>query len=233
MENVRQRLISLRDEKYRDFTARLIPTVDKEKIIGVRTPAVRALAKELDGDTAAAFLSALPHCFHEENMLHAALIDREKDFLKCIELTDAFLPFIDNWAVCDCFGPAVFKKHKGELIKHIKRWLGSKKTYTVRFGLKTLMTHYLDGDFDPAYLELAAATDTREYYLSMMTAWFFATALAKQYESALPYIEQGRLDTATRNRAIQQADESYRVSAERKEYLKTLKIKETKVRKNA
>ena len=200
----------------------------KENIIGVRTPAVRALAKTLDNGTAAAFLQKLPHKYHEENLLHAALTERIKDFGGCLSAAEAFLPYIDNWAVCDCFNPKAFAKNKPALLSHIKRWLKSKKTYTVRFGLKTLMNLYLDGDFDPSYLELAALTDTREYYLSMMTAWYFATALAKQYESALPYIENRRLDAATHNRAVQKALESFRVPDDRKQYLKTLKIKENK-----
>ena len=168
-------------------------------------------------------MRALPHDYYDEDLLHALLIAEEKDFACCLEETEAFLPFVDNWAVCDIFSPKVFQKHKEELSERIRVWAKSEKTYTCRFGIGMLMQHFLDADFDAAYLEIPAAVQSEEYYVNMMLAWFFATALAKQWEATIPYLENKRLARWTHNKAIQKARESYRISAEQKEYLKSLK----------
>ena len=225
-EEIKQRLFSLQDEPYRDFQVKLIPTIDPKTMIGVRTPALRKLAKELSKDPdITEFLTSLPHEYFDENQLHAFLISEIKDYEKCIAQTEKFLPFINNWATCDQLSPKVFKKHKQELLSHIQTWIRSEETYTVRFGIGMLMQHFLDDDFDPEYLELVAGIRSEEYYINMMIAWYFATALAKQYDAVLPYLEQKKLAPWTHNKAIQKARESYRVSAEQKEYLKSLKIK--------
>ena len=225
-EEIKQRLFSLQDEPYRDFQVKLIPTIDPKTMIGVRTPALRKLAKELSKDPdITEFLTSLPHEYFDENQLHAFLISEIKDYKKCIAQTEKFLPFINNWATCDQLSPKVFKKYKQELLSHIQTWIRSEETYTVRFGIGMLMQHFLDDDFDPEYLELVAGIRSEEYYINMMIAWYFATALAKQYDAVLPYLEQKKLAPWTHNKAIQKARESYRVSAEQKEYLKSLKIK--------
>ena len=225
-EEIKQRLFSLQDEPYRDFQVKLIPTIDPKTMIGVRTPALRKLAKELSKDPdITEFLTSLPHEYFDENQLHAFLISEIKDYKKCIAQTEKFLPFINSWATCDQLSPKVFKKHKQELLSHIQTWIKSEETYTVRFGIGMLMQHFLDDDFDPEYLELVAGIRSEEYYVNMMIAWYFATALAKQYDAVLPYLEQKKLAPWTHNKAIQKARESYRVSAEQKEYLKSLKIK--------
>ena len=222
--NICDRLFAMQDLPYRDFTAKLIPNVDREHIIGVRAPALRALARELSGTPeAAAFLRTLPHAYLEENHLHGFLIERIRDYGTCIKALDAFLPVVDNWATCDCIGPACFKKNHARLIGDARRWLDSGRLYTGRFAVRMLMNHFLDEDFRPEYLDWVAGIETEEYYLRMMQAWYFATALAKQYNAALPYIEQKRLEPWTHNKAIQKSVESYRVSDERKAYLRTLR----------
>ena len=226
MTELQERLFALRDEGYRDFSAKLLPTVDKGRIIGIRTPVLRRFAREFSKEPEAAdFLRALPHAYFEEDGLHAFLIEAIRDYGACIEALDAFLPHIDNWATCDSLSPACFKKNHDKLIHDALRWMESEKLYTVRFGIGVLMAHFLDGDFRPEYLERVAAIETEEYYLRMMQAWYFATALAKQYEAAIPYLEQRRLDPWTHNKAIQKAVESYRISDEQKAYLKTLRGK--------
>ena len=223
---VRDKLMELQDLKYADFQRKLMPTVQAEKVIGVRTPQLRRLAKELKGsDEAEAFLEELPHEFFDENQLHAFLIGEEKDFDKCIREVELFLPFVDNWATCDQLSPKVFRKHRTELLGYIRRWLDSDHTYTVRFAEGMLMEHFLGEDFAPDYPEMVAAVRSEEYYINMMTAWYFATALAKQWDAVLPYIEGRRLDMWTHNKAIQKSVESRRITPEQKEYLKTLKIK--------
>ena len=223
---VRDKLMELQDLKYADFQRKLMPTVQAEKVIGVRTPQLRRLAKELKGsDEAEAFLEELPHEFFDENQLHAFLIGEEKDFDKCIREVERFLPFVDNWATCDQLSPKVFRKHRTELLGYIRRWLDSDHTYTVRFAEGMLMEHFLGEDFAPDYPEMVAAVRSEEYYINMMTAWYFATALAKQWDAVLPYIEGRRLDMWTHNKAIQKSVESRRITPEQKEYLKTLKIK--------
>lgn len=225
MTQIRERLFEMQDPGYRDFHAALIPNVDKEKIIGVRTPALRKYARELRGSAEAEeFLCALPHEYYDENNLHGMLISEIKDYADCVAALDRFLPHVDNWATCDLTSPKVFKKHRAALIADIRRWIASGETYTVRFGMEMLMTHFLDEDFKEEYLAWVADVRSEEYYVRMMQAWYFATALAKQYEAAVVYIEQRRLESWTHNKAIQKARESFRVSDERKAYLKTLKI---------
>ena len=225
-DTIREKLFELQDTSYGAFQAKLIPTIDPETVIGVRTPALRKLAKELSKEPEiSTFLLELPHRYFEENQLHAFIISAIKDYETCMELTERFLPFIDNWATCDQFTPNVFKKHRQDLLNHIHIWIRSEKTYTVRFAVGMLMRHFLDEDFDPAYPELAVGVRSDEYYINMMIAWYFATALAKQYDTVLPYLEQMRLDPWVHNKAIQKARESFRITPEQKEYLNTLKVK--------
>ena len=212
-------LEAIKEEEYAAFQARLIPSIDPSTIMGVRVPKLRALAKSYIKDQECQdFLVNLPHAYYDENMLHGI-----KDFDTCIEKIEAFLPYVDNWAVCDIMSPRIFKKHKKELLDRIKLWISSDQTYTCRFGLEMLMTHFLDDDFKPDYLDLVAGLRSQEYYVNMMIAWFFATALTKQWEASLPYIEARSLDDWTHNKAIQKARESLRISKERKDYLKELK----------
>ena len=228
MKEIQEQLFALQDPAYRDFTAPLLPNLPRETIIGVRTPALRRLAKELKQEgKAGEFLRQLPHAFFEENGLHAALLCLERDFDFCLEEVERFLPHIDNWATCDGLNPDCFKKHHGELIKCVPAWLRSEHTYTIRFGVGVLMNHFLDGDFRPEYLDWVTAIESEEYYLRMMQAWYFATALAKQYDAALPVLENRRLDPWTHNRTIQKAVESRRITPEQKAYLKTLRRKKT------
>lgn len=225
-DEIRAELFRLQDTKYRDFQVKLIPTVDKDTVIGVRTPDLRKYAKEVvRREDAVNFLGALPHQYFDENQLHAFVVSLMKDYAGCMEEVNRFLPYVDNWATCDQMSPKVFRKHRGNLIGQIREWIRSDRPYTVRFGIGMLMEHFLDEDFAPEYLELAASVRSEEYYVNMMTAWFFATALAKQYEAALPYIEGQRLDPWTHNKAIRKSVESYRITQEQKEYLKSLKIK--------
>ena len=224
--HLHKKLYSLQDMKYRDMQIRIIPTVDPKSIIGVRTPELRAIAKEMlkEGDYSD-FLKALPHGYFEENQLHAFIISGIKDMDVCMKELEIFLPYVDNWATCDQMSPKVFKKHREELLHHIEKWIRSDKTYTVRFSVGMLMEHFLDEDFDPVYPDMVAALRSEEYYINMMIAWYFATALAKQYESIIPYIEKRKLDQWTHNKAIQKSVESYRITDEQKKYLKTLKTK--------
>lgn len=218
------RLFELQDLKYRDFHSKLMPTVEKSRIIGVRTPDLRKLAKELKNtEHAKTFLEILPHEYYEENNLHAFLIEEIKDFNNCIEELNRFLPFVDNWATCDMMRPKIFKKNLDKLLLQIKIWLNSSETYTVRFGIECLMIFYLDEHFSPEYPELISKIRSDEYYIRMMVAWYFATALAKRYDDIIPYLAQKRLDSETHNKAIQKAIESYRITPEQKAYLRTLK----------
>ncbi len=227
-EEIRTELFNLQDEKYRDFQAKLIPTVEADTIIGVRTPLLRKYAGQLlKRDDIQEFLSDLPHKYFDENQLHAFILSGMKDYEKCVNEVNKFLPFVDNWATCDQMSPKVFKKHRQELTGSIKVWLKSKETYTIRFGVGMLMEHFLDDDFDLKYPEAVSKIRSDEYYVNMMTAWYFATALAKQYESVLPYIEDIKLDAWTHNKAIQKAVESYRITDEQKAYLKSLKVKKS------
>ena len=225
-ETIRARLMALQDVKYKEFQRKLIPSINPETVIGVRTPALRALMKELIGTPeAAAFIRMLPHQYYEENNLHGAFIEAIRDYDACIEAVDAFLPYIDNWATCDMISPKVFCKHLPELYEKIQEWTASGQTYTVRFGVEMLMRFFLDDAFFPETLELVAQLRSDAYYVNMMIAWYFATALAKQYDSALPYIENHRLDGWTHNKTIQKAIESYRITDAQKAYLRTLKVK--------
>ena len=224
-KTVREELFRLQDKKYRDFQAKLIPNIDPDTIIGVRLPAVHPLAKDLlKREDVSEFLRAVPHAYYDENQLHAFVLNGLKDYDVCLSEIERFLPYVDNWAVCDSLAPKVFRKHRTELVGRIKGWLASGETYTVRFGIGVLMRFYLDEAFDPAYPAAVAAVRSDEYYVNMMIAWYFATALAKQYEAALPYLEDRRLDPWTHNKTIQKAVESYRVTDERKAYLKTLRL---------
>ena len=190
IEEIRKRLFKLQDKKYRDFQCKLIPTLESTTIIGVKTPELRRYAKELvKQKDIQNFLYILPHQYFEENQLHAFIISEIKDNKQCLEELNRFLPFVDNWATCDQLSPKVFKKNRSELIDQIKQWVCSDKTYMVRFGIGMLLEHFLDDDFDPIYLEMVSKISSAEYYIRMMIAWYFATALAKQYTKALPYIE--------------------------------------------
>ena len=228
-DTILKQLRSLRDASYGNFQAKLIPTVAPDRIIGVRTPALRQLAKRLCGTAEAElFISQLPHTWFDENQLHAFIIAGLKPFETCIDAVERFLPHIDNWATCDQLSPKCFKKHTQELLPHICKWTKSKHTYTKRFGMGMLMRYYLDEAFRPEHLEWVASIKSNEYYIRMMQAWFFATALAKQWDATMPYIEQGRLEKDTHNKTIQKAVESYRITAEQKAMLKTMRIKSTK-----
>lgn len=224
MTDFQRLLFDLRDEEYAAFQAKLTPTVPAELFIGVRVPQARKLAKQIFKEMDyMPFLKELPHKYFDENMLHTLILNEIKDYDECIELVEEFLPYVDNWAVCDILSPKVFKKHKNELIEIIKQWSSSTATYTCRFGVEMLMSHFLDKDFVADYLEIPAVIRSEEYYVNMMNAWFFATALAKQWDATIPYIEKNRLDVWTHNKTIQKARESYRITDEQKEYLKTLK----------
>ena len=226
LDDIRDELFKMQDIEYRDFNSKLIPTVKKEDMIGVRTPELRKYAKKLLKEEGVEdFLHSLPHKYFDENQLHAFIISEIKDFKLCIDELINFLPYLDNWATCDQLSPKIFKKYRNDLLPHIYEWLKSDKTYTVRFGIGMLMEHFLDEDFKSEYPEMVAAVRSEEYYINMMTAWYFATALAKQYESILPFIEGNKLDTWTHNKTIQKAIESNRINAEQKNYLKGLKIK--------
>lgn len=225
-ERIREDLFFMQDLSYRDFHSRLMPDVDKDTVIGVRVPELRKYVKELAKDPEIReFLDDLPHQYYEENNVHGFLIQQIKEYEKCVEELEKFLPYINNWATCDMTSPKVFKKHKEELLIEIRRWIVSGQPYTIRYGIGMLMQHYLDEDFQEEYLELAAGIRSEEYYVNMMIAWYFATALAKQYEKTIPYLRDKKLDIWTHNKTIQKACESYRITREQKGYLRTLKIK--------
>ena len=230
LNDIRTELFKMQDMDYRDFNSKLIPTVDKESMIGIRTPDLRKYAKQLGKSSdVIEFLQTLPHKYFDENQLHAFIISEIKDFKNCIDEINRFLPYIDNWVTCDQLSPKIFKKHHSELFSYIKDWLKSDKIYTLRFGIGMLMEHFLDEDFDILYPEMVSKIRSDEYYVNMMIAWYFATALAKRYESILPFIENRSLDIWTHNKAIQKATESYRISEDKKIYLKSLKIKIDKI----
>ncbi len=231
LTEIREELFRQQDLKYRDLQVKIIPNVATGSVIGVRTPELRTYAKELlKREDVGVFLHDLPHRYFDENQLHAFIVSGMKDYESCMEEVERFLPYVDNWATTDQMSPKVFKKNRKDLLKHINTWICSGKTYTVRFAIGMLMSHFLDEDFDLAYPETVAKLRSDEYYINMMIAWYFATALAKQYEAILPFIEEKRLDTWTHNKAIQKSVESYRITPEQKEYLKTLKIKAGKGR---
>ena len=223
MTKIQTDLFSLRDEKFADFNSKLMPDIVRENVIGVRTPALRKYARELSEDAAGDFIKQLPHKYFEENQLHAFILSGVRDFDVCIKLVNEFLPYVDNWATCDQLLPRVFAKHTDELLKYIKQWIKSKHTYTVRFGIGQLMRFYLENNFDVSYAEMVAKIKSDEYYVNMMRAWYFATALAKNYDEVLPFIENKVLDNWTHNKTIQKAIESYRISDEHKKFLRKLK----------
>ena len=216
-------LFKLQDKEYAEFSHKITPNIEGDRFIGVRLPQIRKISKEYSNTKESReFLDSLPHKYLEENMLHGLLIANIKDYDSCIVEIDKFLPYVDNWAVCDTMSPTVFKKHKQELLIKIKEWTKSKHLYTARFGIGMLMKHFLDEDFKKNYLKIPLIK-TKEYYLQMMVAWFYATALAKQWDSTIPYIEDNKLDTWIHNKTIQKSIESFRVSEEHKEYLRSLR----------
>ena len=224
-ERIQASLREMQDVGYKDFHAKLIPTVAPETIIGVRTPELRRYARKLAKDPQIGdFLAQLPHQYYDENNVHAFVVEQIKDYGECLAQTERFLPYIDNWATCDMMAPKVFAKHKAELLESVRRWIASSETYTIRYGVGMLMRFYLEEDFRQEYLQWVADINSEEYYVNMMRAWYFATALAKQYEAVIPYLEEKRLDGWTHNKAIQKACESYRVTAEQKKYLSGFKV---------
>lgn len=225
-QKVRETLFSMQDIEYKSFHAKLIPNVEKDTIIGVRTPELRKYAKEFaKTDQAEEFIKLLPHKYYEENNLHAFILEQIKDYDKCIAEVEQFLPYVDNWATCDMMAPKVFKKNLSKLLEKIKQWIKASDTYTIRFAIEMLMKYFLDDEFDVVYPKMVSEVNSDEYYINMMIAWYFATALAKQYDIILPFIENQELEVWTHNKAIQKAIESRRVSEEQKNYLRTLKIK--------
>ena len=221
MNSLQRKLFKLQDLKYRNFHSKLMPGIDKETIIGIRTPVLRKFAKEFAKTEAAeSFLKELPHQYYEENNLHMMLITGIKDYPKCMEEVQRFLPYIDNWATCDFPEPKCFRKNKKAVLEEVRKWIASTETYTIRYGIGMLMRLFLDEDFSLEYLEMAAGVQSQEYYVNMMIAWYFATALAKQWDAAVPYIEQHRLSDWVHKKTIQKAVESYRITSEQKEYLK-------------
>lgn len=225
MDEIQNKLFSLKDEKYAEFQAKLTPSVEREFFIGVRNPDVRAYAKEIKNTKQAEdFLNTLPHKYYEENMLHTMLLNEEKDFAQCIERVERFLPYIDNWAVCDCLSPKAFKRNKTPLEQKAYEWCQSEHTYVCRFGIKTFMSHFLDNDFKPEQMKFISKIESDEYYINMMISWYFATALAKQWSDAIKYFEKPYMQKFCHNKSLQKAIESYRITPEQKKYLRTLKI---------
>ena len=223
--SLQDQLFALQDKAYADFQSKLLPTVSRETVIGVRTPDLRKMAKQICKTPAAQeFLHSLPHRYFDENQLHAFILSEDKDFNTCIANLEQFLPYVDNWATCDQLSPKCFKKHTTELLPYIRKWMKSTHTYTKRFGMGMLMRYYLDGEFKPEFLEWVASIKSDEYYIRMMQAWFFATALAKQWDATLPYIEQHRLHPWMHNKTIQKAIESYRITDEQKALLRTFRV---------
>lgn len=224
MQKIQALLLPHQDEKYAQFQRKLIPNIPPETVIGVRTPVLRSLTKEISkSDLCPTFLQERPHSFFEENQLHGFILSGLKDFDQCLGLLEEFLPAIDNWATCDQTSPKVFKKHRAELLPHVCRWLSSDHPYTVRFAMNMLMQHYLEEDFSPEYPAMVSALHSQDYYVRMGMAWYMATALAKQWEATITYIESGKLDPWVHNKTIQKAIESYRITPEQKQYLRGCK----------
>ncbi len=224
MKEITEKLISLSDKEYKKFHCSLMPTVDTNAVLGVRVPLIRKYAKEINKTQMAnSFIKELPHKYYEENNLHAFLIEKISDYDVVIEELNKFLPLVDNWATCDMMSPKIFSKHKEKLIEQIKIWITSKHTYTVRYGIKCLMQHFLKDDFKEEYLQLIANIKSEEYYVNMMIAWFFQEALTKQYDSAVVYLEKGLLSPFVHAKTISKANDSLRISEETKTYLKTLR----------
>jgi len=225
MTNIQKQLFEISDKEYAEFSAKLTPNLSADKFIGVRVPKLREFAKSFaKAPECEEFLNTLPHEYYDENLLHSILLENSKNFETCMENVEDFLPYVDNWAVCDTLRPKTFAKHKAEVLDNIKTWIKSEHTYTCRFGIDMLMTHFLDGDFKPEYLEYPASVISSEYYVNMMIAWYFATALAKQWDVTVAYIEQYRLPAWVHNKTIQKACESFRITAEQKTYLKGFKV---------
>lgn len=225
IEEIRNRLFEMQDTGYREFHSALVPNIDKETIIGVRTPQLRKYAKELaKREDIEDFLNALPHEYYEERNLHSFIICEIRDYEKALERVEEFLPYVDNWAICDQLVPKAFKKYPERIRSEIDRWTASDKAYTKRFGIEMAMNFFLDERYDESFPEKISKIRSDEYYVRMMVAWYFATALAKQWESAVKYIENGCLDEWTHNKTIRKAIESYRITDEQKAYLRTLKI---------
>lgn len=221
MEEIQKQLFELQDMAYRDFHSRLMPDIDKETVIGIRVPMLRKYAKSIaETELAEKFIKELPHCYYEENNLHMMLITGIKDYDRCLAEIERFLPYIDNWATCDFPAPKCFENHKEDLLPVIKRWIASSETYTIRYGIGMLMRLYLDADFDPEYVQIVAEVKSDEYYVNMMIAWYMATALAKQWDAVIPYIEEHRMSDWVHRKTIQKAVESYRITDEQKRYLK-------------
>lgn len=224
MDNIKKKLFRLQDVGYGDFHSKLMPNIAREKIIGIRVPVLRRFVKKLSEAEKEDFLQQLPHNYYEENNLHGLIIMESRDYGSCIGELERFLPYIDNWATCDMLRPKILRKHLPELLEKIYQWLASEDTYTVRLAIGFLMSFYLDdGAYQREYLAKVAKVSSKEYYVRMMVAWYFATALAKQYQDALPYMQKGRLEEWTRRKAIQKALESRRVSPEHKEYLRNFR----------
>ena len=226
MDAIQERLFALQDLKYREFHSKLMPTVNKDRIIGVRTPDLRKFAKEINkSDLKVDFLNSLPHKYYEEDNLHAFLIEQIKDFDECIFILDSFLLYIDNWATCDMMTPKILGKYPDKLYLNIQEWIKSSHTYTVRFGVVTLMKFFMNEHLDKKHLNLLLTIESNEYYINMAIAWYIATALASNWDMVIPYIEEQKFDKWVHNKSIQKAIESYRITLEQKAYLKTLKIK--------
>lgn len=225
MDTLYTTLLELRDPTYQKFLQRLIPNLPPETILGIRTPQLRRLAKEMPASQRELFLRTLPHVSFEENQLHAFLLEGERDFHTAIAMVEAFLPWVDNWATCDQLRPKVFGKYRFALLESIRRWLDSCHPYTVRFAIEMLMVYFLEDEFDMQYLEWVAQVHHEDYYVRMMVAWYFATALAKQYDDVLPYIQNFRLEKWIHNKCIQKAVESYRITPEQKAILRTFRLK--------
>lgn len=228
MTDILSALFALQDYNYKSFNAKLIPNVSSERIIGIRIPDLRRLAKTIKTERkeeAEKFISSLPHYYLEENNLHAYIVALSKDFNECIRNVEKFIPYIDNWCTCDTFNPKIFARHKKELLEYIFRWLTSDKPYTVRFALCCLMNYFLDDkDFKAEYLETVSRINCEDYYVITGVAWFFATALSKQWDATLPYIKKGKLDYRTHNKTITKAVESFRISLEHKQELKQYRL---------
>ncbi len=223
MDSIKEKLFKLQDKKYQELQSKIIPNIDSSTIIGVRTPEIKKLAKEIVKGDYKLFLEELPHKYYDENQLHAFIISEIKDYDECINYINKFLPYINNWATCDTLIPKVFKKNPNKLIIEVKKWIKSKDTYTIRYGIGTLMRFYLNDKFKEDYLELVSKIKSNEYYVNMMIAWFFATSLAKQYDKTIKYIENNKLDTWVHNKTIQKAIESYRITDKQKDYLRKYK----------
>lgn len=225
LNEIKKNLFKYQDKKYQKFESSLIPNIEKKLIIGVKTPILKNMTKEIiKADLSDKYIKMLPHKYFEENQIHSFILSESKDFDECVKNINNFLKYVDNWATCDQLCPKIFKKNKNQLLIHIKKWINIKKTYYIRFGIKMLMSHFLDDDFDKKYLKIVSSIKSDEYYVNMMIAWYFATALAKQYDDTIVYLEKYKLSPWVHNQTIKKAIESYRVSEKNKKYLRSLKL---------